>query len=103
MFDCMIAAPLKKDFSKYFESYLSKIQNDEDLDSMTAKVWLAAIQSLVSAWRRNCNPHTAKQAAEITGTYPPNQENAKKSIFVHELNEEEQQKFQKEWKDYKNE
>ena len=38
MFDCMITAPLKKDFSKYFESYLSKIQNDEDLDSMTAKV-----------------------------------------------------------------
>ena len=61
---------------------------------MAGKVRLAAIQSILLARKRNCNLYTSKKA-ETTGTYPPNADNATKSIFVHELNEEEQQRYQK--------
>ena len=95
MFDCVIASPLKKDFSNYFEKILSNIQDDHDIDKMTAKVRYAAILSFASAWKRNCNPYTAEKAAKITGTYPPNAEEALKSVFVHQLTEEEQARFNK--------
>ena len=61
---------------------------------MAVKVRLAAIHSILLARKLNFNLYTSKKA-ETTGTYPPNADNATKSIFVHELNEKEQQRYQK--------
>lgn len=45
MFDCIIASPLKRDFSIDFEKLLSEIQ-DDDIETLRAKVGYVAFHYL---------------------------------------------------------
>lgn len=65
---------------------------------MIAIVLYSDISSLISAWKRNCNPYTTEKAAKITGTYPTNAEKSLKPEFYHLISQKEQERSIKEWK-----
>ena len=93
MFDVVLGYPLKSTFSDKFEKLLKDIKNDESLSTLTSKLRLAAVKSIVSAWSATATPIMTEKSAKKTGIYPINADEVKNSIFVHELTEEEQIRF----------
>lgn len=94
MFDVVLGFPLKSSFSKKFEKLLTFIENDISLPSQAAKIRLAAVKALVSAWNTVANPIMTEKSAQKTGIFPLNKNEVLNSIFVHELSEEERRRYQ---------
>lgn len=89
MFDIVLASPLKSKFSKIFEKLIKNIDENQS-ESMTAKLRLAAIKAFVDAWRSVCTPVMTELAAKKAGIYPLNPNEVKKSEFVSDNLSEEQ-------------
>lgn len=93
MFDVVLGYPLKSTFSDKFEKLLKDLENDKSISTYTSKIRLAAIKALISAWTMTSNPIMTEKSAKITGIYPINPDEVKKSVFVHELSEQEKNRF----------
>ena len=95
MFDVVLASPLKQQFTKIFSKLLKLYAHDETFETDTAKVRLASIKAIASAWKANSTPYLTELSGKKTGTFPVDVDEVKKSVYVRELIEEEAAAYQK--------
>lgn len=86
--DVALGYLFKSTFSDRFEKLLKDLENDKSISTYSSKIRLAAIKALISAWTMTSNPVITEKSAKITGIYPINPDEVKKSVFVHEILEQ---------------
>ena len=64
MFDVVLGYPLKSTFSDKFEKLLKDIKKDESLSTLTSKLRLSAVKSIVSAWAATATPIMTEKSAK---------------------------------------
>ena len=92
-FDVGLAATLKRFYSSKFKKNLKDAANDPTLTTHAAKYRAAAIRTFVDAWAATATPSNCLAAAKETGVYPLNPNAPHESVFVRNLTNEEQMRY----------
>ena len=93
MFDVGLAGPLKSFYAAKVKKCVKKCTQDISLMTNAAKYRRACIEAFLDAWQCACTPSNCFAAARETGIYPLDPNAVKQSIFVRNLNAEEQRRY----------
>lgn len=93
MFDVGLGFPFKKAYTQNFDNYFSEINIDDEISSKAAKIRLAVVKSIITAWKQASALSLTETAARKTGTYPVSKDEVLKSVFVHDLTPAEQKRY----------
>lgn len=93
MFDVGLAGPLKTEFGGFLRKQLKLAMNDETLSTIRAKFRYACVLAFIDAWRVASKPSNCISAARAVGIFPFNPNAVRNSVYVRNLNGEEQARF----------
>ena len=93
LFDVGLASALKCAFSPKFRKALKAATTNTLLPTNAAKMRYAAVLSFLDAWKMTCTHQNCLNAAKEVGLFPFDPQAPRKSIFVRDLNPDEQRAY----------